>query len=268
MSRSLKKESRSVYSIPPGPLTAIYLVMFSIAFVIYGVVSLFWGDHMLMSFSDLWQPNASISAGLGRVWFIFAWAAVTTFGVGLVLLRRGEPRKQEPTTAVWRGAWLSLNAGFFEELIWRWMAFFVAMVFLPAANWLTFGFVKWLYTAALIPLANWVTLGALQPQLTGHANWIFGAAVISANARFRNAHRGKFFRYVNSWFLGMVFFWLMFNYGLMAAIVAHILYDLIILAVVAPAFMTLQSPPPKTAFGLSMRSVLSPPPQRLPRKPL
>ena len=99
---------------------------------------------------------------------------------------------------------------------------------------LHFDLTEWIYVHWLVPLANWSTFHALQPQLMHSGSWVFGAAIVSASVSFRNAHKHLgFIGYVNSWFLGMVFFYLMFNYGLLTAIAAHFLYDAIIFTVEA-----------------------------------
>jgi hypothetical protein len=45
-------------------------------------------------------------------------------------------------------------------------------------------------------------------------------------------HYGKFSK-ANVWAVGMVMFWLLFNYGLIAAILAHFLYDLCVFTAIA-----------------------------------
>jgi hypothetical protein len=129
-----------------------------------------------------------------------------------------------------KGVWISLNAGFFEEMLYRWLVFFIAMVFGRALNAITFGLVEWAYTTLLLPITNVVTFGALAPQLI-NPEWLLGAAVISTNAAFRRAHQQLgLLAVINSWFLGIVFFWLMFNYGLVSSIIAHTAYDLVVIA--------------------------------------
>ncbi|HMO22056.1 MAG TPA: hypothetical protein PKC98_13950, partial [Candidatus Melainabacteria bacterium] len=57
--------------------------------------------------------------------------------------------------------------------------------------------------------------------------------LISANSRFRDGHKYQgFLGWVNSWFLGMVFFYMTLTYGLVAAIAVHFLYDMIIFLVI------------------------------------
>ena len=107
---------------------------------------------------------------------------------------------------------------------------------LPFLNLITFGLLEWLYTNVLVPVANWATFGALSEFLFHPASWVVGAAIISANGFFRDGHKGNgFIGWVNSWFIGMVLFYLMLNYGLWTAIVAHILYDVVVFTAVAIA---------------------------------
>jgi hypothetical protein len=128
------------------------------------------------------------------------------------------------------GAYGSVHAGFFEEVTYRWFVFYAAMVMVPFFNTITGGLVHIINEYILLPAANICTFGALHAQLYGPYGWMFGAAIVFASIRFSDAHANQY-QQINAWFLGMVFFWLMFNYGLWAAIVAHILYDLCVDAV-------------------------------------
>lgn len=201
----------------------VYLVGFM---VVYWVMQRFWGDYILLTLDDL-NPGGSVMAGLAKVWFIFAWAAVGSFVFSMI------KQKVWPTYGVGVGiaksVWVSLNAGIFEEIIYRWLTFFSGMAMLTFLNWITFGLVRWLHLHLFIPVANFLTLHALEPQLYSSHGWVVGAALVSAAAAFRNQHQylGLIW-YVNSWFIGMIMFYLVFNYGLITAIVAHVLYDIIV----------------------------------------
>lgn len=214
------------------PLSLIFvncILVLAGSFAIYLLCHWLGADAMELEWSELWMPEASLSGAIGSVWFIFAWAAGLSLLACLANARR--PRAHEPGEIFWAGIWISAMAGFFEELAWRGFNFLSAMAIVTLVNWLTFGLSKWLYTELLGPVANWATLGYLEPQLLG-GSWVIGAAILSANADFRNGHRYLgLFGYVNSWFIGMVMFYLVFHYGLLAAIVAHILYDLCIFTV-------------------------------------
>lgn len=137
-------------------------------------------------------------------------------------------------TTVTRAVWLSMNAGFWEELIYRGFMFASAAALIPLINFIFGGFVGldlvyWFYQHISIPLANFVTLGQMSDYLFT-TNWLVGAALVSAAGKFSDAHEhlGIIGR-VNSWFIGMVMFWVMFSYGIITAMVAHAVYDIIII---------------------------------------
>jgi hypothetical protein len=207
--------------------TIFYIVFFMIVFVFYTVLHFFWSHSVPLSFQDL-EKNGFVGAGLTKVWFIFAWGFVGT--IILTMVRGRQEIGETRLVSLLKGWWVSLNAGFFEELIYRWLAFFIAMITLPILNFITFGLVKWFYGVALVPFADVMTLHALHSQLVQSGTWVFGAAIVMASVSFRNAHKGAgFIGFVNSWFFGMVMFYLMFNYGLLTAIVVHVLYDMVVI---------------------------------------
>ena len=83
------------------------------------------------------------------------------------------------------------------------------------------------------PVVNFLTLGHLQPYLLGSLGWAVGAAIISSNGKFRDGHAYQgLFGWINAWFCGMFFFYLMFTYGILASIIVHFLYDILIFIVV------------------------------------
>ena len=210
-----------------GGVTLGYLSLMAGSGLFLWFVNLFWGDKILPTIDELWGSGVISIDGLGRVWFIFVWGFVATLLIGLLL--RSSTLSSSRTVAVLKGWWVSLNAGVFEEIIFRWMIFFSSMVVLTFLSWITFGLVKWFYTHALIPLANFTTFHALESQLYDPRSWLIGAAIVMASVKFRNAHEHLgLIGWVNSWFGGMVMFWLMFNFGLLTAIVAHVVYDMIV----------------------------------------
>lgn len=238
----------SPIEMPSFAVTRYYIASFLKSGAVLLVLSYFWGDHILLSFSDLTKGGTDVSSsGLGKVWFIFAWAAIATIAI-YALAGRPDSFQSKGVQLV-KGWWLSANAGIFEELIYRWMVFFAAMITLPFLNVITFGFTKWIYVKGLVPLANWSTFHALEPYLLQPGSWVIGAALVSASIEFRNLHEHLgLIGWVNSWFGGMVMFYLVLNYGLMTAIVAHAIYDAIVFSIRA-----LASQEPVSLFGFTRR---------------
>jgi hypothetical protein len=138
-----------------------------------------------------------------------------------------------------RGVVLSLLAGIVEEIAFRWLIFLSTIVYVKVGNflifgWLGFGLAEWLHLNFSGPFVDWITCGYLHGYLFHPASWAVGAALLVSNAFFRDGHKyqGKL-GYLNSWFLGMFFFWIMFSHGLPAAIVVHTLYDITVYTVAA-----------------------------------
>ncbi|MDA2922963.1 hypothetical protein MYX07_06900, partial [Patescibacteria group bacterium AH-259-L07] len=128
-------------------------------------------------------------------------------------------------------------AGVLEEIKFRWLSFFLGIIGAKITNFLFFGFLglgipKWFFLHIAGPVVNFVTLGKMSWLLFHPAGWFVGAAALAANAKFRDIHKYLgIFGYFNSWFIGFVMFWLMFEYGLVTAIIVHFLYDFLIHAV-------------------------------------
>jgi hypothetical protein len=229
-----RKKKVSTLDLPLYRVTTLYIGLTLGWLIAYVFLRYFWSELMIVNLSDLLKPDASIVKGLAAVWFIFLWAVVITLIIGIY--NKDEPIQVTPEEILLKGWWISLNAGIFEEIIFRWLAFCCALVTLPFFNLITFGLVRWLYVQVLIPLANWATLGALSPQLLGSDSWVIGAAIVSANGDFRDGHSGSGWSgFINSWFIGMVMFYLVFNYGLVTAIVAHVIYDILVFTAAALA---------------------------------
>jgi hypothetical protein len=128
------------------------------------------------------------------------------------------------------------------------------MPILTATNRLMFGWggregwLKAFNEDILLPLADWATLHKMSEYLTvTDGQWLIPAAILYANASFRDGHKTPkqllkdktrlervlivAFPMVNSWYAGMFLFYVMFSYGLFAAIVVHALYDMLIFTI-------------------------------------
>ncbi len=204
------------------------VTVFATFLIVWTVAGWLGADQwMPVSFGSLWH-RGDVVAALRHVWFIFVWAVAVTFVVGVAAIVMRVPRLESPATVLWRGNWVSLNAGVFEEVIWRGLVFCIAMFLfkllsvIPLVGWLFHLF----YGDVLIPLADFTSLHTLHPQLSG--NWVVAAAIVSSNASFRDEHAWLgWFGYVNSWFIGIVMFWLVFHYGMVSAMAAHVVYDML-----------------------------------------
>ncbi len=141
--------------------------------------------------------------------------------------------RKRPEELLAKGLVVSTIAGVIEEVLFRWIWFMFLMLFVQLADFILGGFIfghglPWLiYEYLLGPLANLVTFHQLDGFLNHPSGWHVGSGLLAANARFRDGHKYQGpLGVVNSWFMGMYLFYIALNYGLVAAILAHFLYDL------------------------------------------
>lgn len=195
-----------------------------------------WPAFMPFTIFQFWVLKAPIWEVLLASLPIFAWG----IGVNIVysLKSRNDPeinRYAERILPI--GCGISLWAGVMEEICFRWLIFMDEIIGYKIINWLIFGWAgfglfEWFFLHIAGPVANFLTLGYLAPILFNGLGWAVGAAVISANGKFRDGHEYQgLFGWINSWFIGMFMFFLMFQYGLIASIVVHFLYDMFIFVV-------------------------------------
>lgn len=223
----------SEFDLPPWLVVWIYLKKFLGLLALYFIFKFFWGEYMLLDLGDLKGEGTVSLSGLGHVWWLGLWAV--SGGILSAVYSAHHISVDDKTAALFRGWWLSINAGVWEELIYRWLLFVGSMVMLPFLNFITFGLIKWFFGTLFVPFANLMSFHALDAQLH-YGPWFFGAALVSAAADFRNAHNHLgLIGAVNAWFLGLALFYVMFHYGIMTAIVAHILYDVVVFSMMAVA---------------------------------
>lgn len=181
-------------------------------------------------FFEFWNTRGTVKEWLWSAHFVFAWG----FGITIIssIFTRNSQKENDNAEAGYVGGIItSILAGVLEEISFRWLIFLSAIATTKFFNWLLFGFagwgfLKWLHLTIFGPLANFFTMGFLENQLINPEMWAVGAAMLYANGLFRDGHKYQgLFGLINSWFGGMFFFWMMYTYGLPAAILVHFLYD-------------------------------------------
>lgn len=206
-------------------MAGLAIVLFIILWLLTGLIP--------FRIFEFWTSKGSVLDWLYAAWPIFAWA------IGLNVLYRALTRNTPFENRLaeelfWLGAGQSILAGVLEEILFRWILFFTAIVGVQFFNFCFFGFIgfgipKWIYLHIGGHIANFITIGWMKHILFHPAGWFVGAAMLGANASFRDGHKyqGRF-GWANSWFIGMFLFWMLFEFGLLACILVHFLYDLFI----------------------------------------
>ena len=203
-------------------LTFLGLAVLSVITLIEPSLSPFW-------FFQFWTIQGSLLEAIWSAWPLYL------FMIGLnawSLFRKYDGYKDTLRDIFQMGFAVSAWAGFVEEVFFRWLCFFGAMILMPLINWFLWyltgvEIIRNFYVGVVLPLANFFTLHYLQDVLMDGYGWIVGAAIITANGQFRNGHAYQgLFGFTLSWFFGMYMFWIMFHFGLPAAILIHFLTDL------------------------------------------
>ncbi len=200
--------------------------------ILLPIIMWLWPRVVPFGLFEFWRIRGGAGEWLYSAWPIFAWAAGVT--IFIQIMNRNELLHHSATDIAIGGTVTSIIAGVGEEICFRWLFFLDAIVSVKIANFLFFGFLGFglpelFHTNIWGPIANLTTLHYLEPYLFHTTGWAVGAALLSTNAFFRDGHKYQGpIGYINSWFIGMFLFWLMFRYGLLAAILVHFAYDFLI----------------------------------------
>ena len=209
-----------------------YLISAVFAFIFVGIVSWIWPTALPFPFWSEWETKGSLFEGLLVSWPLYVWAVAIN---SLFIFTKFNGYKEHPHQIFIVGTLLSVWAGVVEEICFRWLIFLSAVIGAYVLDFVLLGFIglhplQWFYMAVLCPIANFFTLGMLAPYLSGQQlGWAAAAAIISSNEPFRDGHAYQgLFGWVHAWFFGMYMFWLVFNYGLITAIIVHFLFDFLV----------------------------------------
>ncbi len=199
------------------------------------IIMWLWPTAVPFRFFEFWAIRGTVSEWLYTAWPIFAW------GVGVNVIyslftRNDRETNRHAERIIIGGTIISFLAGTIEEMTFRWLFFLDNIVSVKITNFLFFGFFgfgipQWFHLHVFGPLANWTTFGGLEKYIFHPSGWAIGASMLATNAFFRDGHKYQgLFGVINSWFGGMFLFWIMFRYGLPAAILIHFVYDFLIYA--------------------------------------
>jgi len=195
-----------------------------------------WPKSVPFDFFDLWNMTGTPYEWFGTAWPILLWGTCVTAFFAFTT-RNDRETNRNAEGIITKGTLISIMAGVFEEITFRWLFFLLAIVSVKITNFFFFGFLglgiaEWVHMSIVGPFVNWVTLGLLESYIFHASGWAVGAAMIATNVFFRDGHKYQgILGWTNSWFIGMFLFWVMFQYGLLVAILVHFTYDFLIFTV-------------------------------------
>lgn len=213
------------------------IILFSL--VISGIAKIFWPDSIPFGMFEFWKINNPVLEVLKVSWPVFAWGVVIS-AFEIFNTRNNSEKYQHAGSLYGVGCLISICAGVFEEISFRWLIFYGGIVCYEIINWLSFrwvgfGLVQWLHLHISAYIANFLTLGYLKPILFGAFDWTVGAALLTSNGLFMAGHTSRKYKIlgiINGWFFGMFMFYLLFRFGLFYCIFVHFVYNLLIFTAV------------------------------------
>ena len=208
------------------------------------VVKAIWPNFIPLNILHFWETKKSLyewftSAGWFFIWGIFLFIVI--YLVKASQISYMDLRETSPKKILKAGVVISMRAGVIEEICFRWLIFLAGIVTIRISNWILGGFMgseyglpKWFYMHIIGPLANFMTAGYVHDIIFHPNGWFIGAALISANSLFRDGHSYQgIIGWIDSWFFGMLMFFILFKYGLIACIILHFSFDMMLFILVA-----------------------------------
>jgi len=183
-------------------------------------------------FFEFWKTTGTPLGWLCAGWPLFVWGGATISGSIAILTKNDRMSNLFAERVLGEGAKTSLIAGVLEEITFRWLFVMWFIVIMRVVDYVLLGFMGYgvlelFYNYITGPVMNFLTFGVLSPQLFHPAGWFVGSAILASNFFFKDGHKYQgTFGTVNSWFGGVFLFWILFHYGLPAAIMVHFLYDI------------------------------------------
>jgi len=211
----------------------IYMLIQSVVVII--LVKIFKPDAIPFEIFSFWKIRSGYGDWIRAGAPIIAWYALLNLFLIFVVRKRLEQTSRIirlPPLPDYRairtfGIGIGVIGAVIEELIFRWLWFLHSIVILKIINFILLGFIdlgiiERMHIYVFGPIFDLITFHKLHDVIFHESGWAVGAAMIASNALFRDGHKYQgFLGTTSAWVAGMYFFWLLFNHGLLSAIIIH-----------------------------------------------
>jgi len=208
------------------------------ALFIIGISEWFFPNLIPLDFFYWGDNTSSLLEILKSSYPVFVFGLVYTF-FALLITKNPPVQNHNAEQKFIVGILISFWAGITEEIAFRWILFLSAIATIQISDWVLGGFLfgngltYWIYTNVLIPVADWATFRQLTEYLYNPSGWAIGAAILSTNGQFRDGHAYQgCIGWINAWFFGIFMYKVVWECGLLPAILVHVVYDIIIFSLV------------------------------------
>lgn len=187
---------------------------------------------MEVGWSTLWHHGDVSWCAVLHAWPLVLWGFLLAVLTAVILRVAHRERITESVLeSSWfmrfkRGISISFIAGIFEELVFRVLLFMSSMAIVTFLNFISFGLLEKFYANFFGPLIDTLSFHELHTQLI-EQSWVVGFSIVLIAILFGLAHLSiDWVTCINTTILAFVFFWLMFNYGIVTAMVVHVLLSI------------------------------------------
>lgn len=198
------------------------------------LIKALFGSYVPFGYWEFWQQNGQWQDWLIAGWPMLVWGIVIS-GISSLLTSNNRAENDNAEALFLADFNTSVRAGVMEEIIFRWLLLMTAILATRISDFILGGFIfgrgfVWLLQSYIVmPVVNLLSMGMLSEWLSRPECWFVAAAIIVANTKFRDGHKYQGpIGLANSWFIGLFLFHIMFRFGLPAAILLHLLYDVFI----------------------------------------
>jgi hypothetical protein len=198
----------------------ILIVMIVGSFALWLIVNQFWPEFF--NPFQYWSLADNALIALVQSWPFYLYALIGAF-IGL----KDIEKIYDKDVIFAQDIYTSIMAGILEEIGYRCLFIFTAMIPIALSNLIIPGAIIWIYRNLTFPIVDVITLGLMHETIYGFPV-LFMTGAISANAAFRDGHKYQgVFGWINAWFAGLYLLCVMLTRGLIIAILVHMIYDLI-----------------------------------------
>ena len=111
------RKKTDILDVSGWKITQAYLITLVVIGGIYLIVRHLWGRYLFITIKQL-EGQGFVSEGLEHIWWLFAWSMVIALVSLFVFGQRYDGLLSRKALTV-KALWLSINAGVFEEIIYR-----------------------------------------------------------------------------------------------------------------------------------------------------
>jgi len=178
---------------------------------------------------NLWTVKAPILMIAAYSAPLLFWAIVWIIAIRPLLEKISRVKNNSPLENPKKILINKFYASIIEGSLFRWLIFLNFIWIFQLFNWMIFGIFEQFYINSAAPIVSCSSLGIFDKIIYHPFGWSTGAAIIATSAIKTKYHNYQgFFGIINSWYIGLYLSLLTIQFGLLASIITHFLYDVII----------------------------------------